>query len=475
MRFAILVKALVPLAVSCCLSLVTACGEDELGPAVMPVALCGMTPYELVPREQVGKLVSWEELPTFNIDPETINGLLPLYDLGKLAPVQNGCRTYSFRYTTQDRGQLVEATAILGIPDFVQQEGLEYPLVVFMHGTTGFSDPCAPSRGILGPFHAGIFAAEGFVTIAPDYIGMNGSGAPSTVTHGYLVAEQTAIGSWDAVRAGRELLALPELQERVKITDDLLIWGGSQGGHAALMTELYGPYYAPEFEPVAVLASLPPSSLRPLGALAFTDPGPTTISFAAFLTAQRAWYGMPEDLHSELTDVEPYNLATNAFNYVFPQDECSAGDVVPVEQLETLPLETFYQPEFIEKVMADKWEELPPWDCYLRVNTVATSPVKPRRHIPTFMVYSELDEMINTPLQEQDFDRLCDQGYQLDYLSCKNAGHADGGLWSLMEQIEWARARLAREPIPEDRLCRRRNADCCVITPDGRCDEAPAL
>jgi hypothetical protein len=450
---------LVTLALACA-------GADSDGE--LPVAQCGMAAYTLLPREEVGQVVSWEEMTEFDIDPRTIDGVLPLYDLQKMAPVPYGVRTFRFRYTTQDRGKKVEATAILGVPDDVPDPAPSFPVALFLHGTTGFSDPCSPSRGVIGPFEGAIFASNGFVAIAPDFIGMNGEGARSTTPHGYLVAEQTAIGSWDALRAGMALLD-GDLKDVVRVSGDLLIWGGSQGGHGALFTELYGPYYAPEFTPRAVLASLVPSTLRPLGALAFSQPGPTTISFAAFLTSQRAWYGSPKDLNGELTDAAPYFLASRAESYVYPQDACSVADVVPVEDLQTLPLTTFYQAGFIEKVKADRWEDLPPWDCFLRTNTVAESPVKPRRFLPTFMVYSEKDEMVNTPIQELDYDRLCGLGWQLDFLSCKNAGHADGGMWSLAEQMDWARARLRGEPIPANRLCQRRSAQCCAATPDGRC------
>ncbi len=110
-----------------------------------------------------------------------------------------------------------------------------WPAALALHGFAGASDPCAPSESsLIGPMQIALLAANGFVTIAPDFIGMNGRGGASTAPHAPLLGEQVAIGAWDAMRAGRSLLA-GELGLRLQgePRDDLVIWGASQGGHAA--------------------------------------------------------------------------------------------------------------------------------------------------------------------------------------------------------------------------------------------------
>ena len=48
---------------------------------------------------------------------------------------------------------------------------------------------------------------------------------------------------------------------------------------------------------------------------------------------------------------------------------------------------------------------------------------------------------------------LCDEGYDIDYLECAGAGHAEGAVLSLPYQLEWVADRLAGVPLDEDEVC----------------------
>ncbi len=80
------------------------------------------------------------------------------------------------------------------------------------------------------------------------------------------------------------------------------------------------------------------------------------------------------------------------------------------------------------------------------------------------MVYGEIDDMVVTPTQRPDFQKLCEAGYKLDYLECANASHARAALWSLPEQFQWIRDRLAGIPIPEEELCQIQEPVTCSAT-----------
>ncbi len=98
-------------------------------------------------------------------------------------------QTWRIRYTTQDRGRAVEATMLLSFP----LGAGEVPTFAWLHGTTGFTDACAPSAmGIEGGAFNLLFASLGYVVVAPDYLGMNGFGEPADALHPYLVPEATA-------------------------------------------------------------------------------------------------------------------------------------------------------------------------------------------------------------------------------------------------------------------------------------------
>ncbi len=431
----------------------------------MPRAACDMAPYDLVPRAEVGHVVDWEELSMFDLSAAAVDALLASSGYDALSPVPYGCRVFRYRYTTQDRGQVVEATAVLGVPANALLPPEPFPYALYLHGTTGYSDPCAPSAMIPdGPSQPALVAALGFVAVAPDYIGMNGMGEPSTTTHGYLVGEQVAIGSWDALRAGKELLEGPLGLLEAKGGNDVVLWGGSQGGHAALFTELYGPYYAPEFPVVAAVAAVPPSTIPPLVEIGLEAFGPPTIALAAAVTTMRAWYGAPDDLYSVFTNEDPYYLADNAEAYVFVEDECNPG-----EGLDADTVEAIYVQPFIDAVLEGRWDEVEPWTCYFQENSLATSSLAPLRFTPTLMAYAENDDLVVTEPQREDFVQLCKMGYQLEYRECQGAGHSEGALWSLPYQLQWLRDRLAGLEIPPEKLCQVTAPVCCSASPEEVC------
>ncbi len=436
---------------------------EEVPVPVPPVALCDMPEYTLLPSDQLGSLIDWEEDPFFNLTPGAVDGILSQAGYDALSPVPYGCRVFRFRYTTQDRGQAVEATAVLAIPANADLPDGPKPQAVFLHGTSGFSDPCAPSRHGDAQAQAALLGSLGFVTVLPDYIGMNGFGAASTTTHGYLIGEQVALGSWDALRAARTFL-IDELEDGVEPSLDTIIWGGSQGGHAAVFAELYAPYYAPEFSVRGVVAAVPPIDTLALVEYGLASFSPPTVSLAAVLTTMRAWYGAPTNLESVFSNSEPYFFADNAEEIIFIDgEECKVGEDIEGDQISDL-----YASEFVDAVGAGDWDAIDPFDCYLKESKLRLSSVPVLRYTPTLVVLSELDDLVITAPQRDEFDELCAIGYQLDYLECADAGHSEGAVWSLPEQLAWAQARLNGEPMGNS-VCQRSEPLCCSGSPADVC------
>jgi alpha-beta hydrolase superfamily lysophospholipase len=105
------------------------------------------------------------------------------------------------------------------------------PVLVYTHGTTvdkNFNMASVSTNAEAGLTMA-MYAAQGFIVIAPNYTGYSGSSLPY---HPYLNAEAQANDVIDAVRAARNaftgLSATP--------SDKLFITGYSQGGHVAMAT-----------------------------------------------------------------------------------------------------------------------------------------------------------------------------------------------------------------------------------------------
>ncbi len=452
------------------LALAAGCGSPQHSTPLwqtIPVARCGMKPYHLLDPATLGQVVHSDEIPELQLTADAVRSLIAQDTSypGASELIEYGTRVFRFRYTTQDRGQKVEATALLGVPYGPEVPTTPLPVTVFLHGTTGFSDPCAPSRDLGQSAGAALLASLGFVAVLPDYIGMNGEGAPSTVKHGYLVGEQVALGSWDAVRAGLELLK--QLELGTTASDQVVIWGGSQGGHAAMFTELYGPYYAPEFQVPGVVALVAPTVLKPLAQAAVSQWGPPTESFAAVMDTWHDWYGAPANLDDVLTDDAPYHFASTIEAQIYPEDTCDTAQAYsaigdhPDEQKPS----TVYLQSFIDKVQAG--DDLAPWSCYLDENSLRFSSVKPKRFTPTYMVYSQKDDLVITAPMRSEFTNLCSMGYKLHYLECEGAGHSEGASWSLPEQLQWVRDRLAGKPLTG--MCQVTAPVCCSMSPQSVC------
>src|SRR5216110_2069142 len=127
------------------------------------------------------------------------------------------------------------------------------PVIAWEHATTGLLQKCmpslvsAPTKGI--PWCSRIVMA-GWVVVATDY-----SFAEKGGPHPYLIGEGEARAALDSVRAARQMSELT-LDKR------MVVWGHSQGGHAALWTGIVGPRYAPDLEILGVAAIAPAANIK---------------------------------------------------------------------------------------------------------------------------------------------------------------------------------------------------------------------
>jgi alpha-beta hydrolase superfamily lysophospholipase len=125
------------------------------------------------------------------------------------------------------------------------------PIVAWAHGTVGQGDACAPSRSAnplqdTGQWLEGMLD-RGWVVAATDYTGLGTTG-PNL----YLVAEAEVRDVVNAVRAAQALTNAGE---------SYVVWGHSQGGHAALWSGHLAPELAPELRLLGVAAAAPAAEL----------------------------------------------------------------------------------------------------------------------------------------------------------------------------------------------------------------------
>lgn len=125
-----------------------------------------------------------------------------------------------------------------------------FPVLSWAHGTTGTADGCAPSmHDPRIPALAELLAA-GYVVAATDYEGL---GTPGL--HPYLLGGSEGRGVLDAARAAHSF-------DPVDAGEDVVVWGHSQGGHAALFAGELAPAYAPELDVRGVVAIAPAGDLE---------------------------------------------------------------------------------------------------------------------------------------------------------------------------------------------------------------------
>src|SRR5271165_60567 len=171
------------------------------------------------------------------------------------------------------------------------------PMVLYAHGTT--TDRAFNMMNLQNPetlYLAALFAAKGYIVVAPNYAGYDTSTLPY---HPFLIADQQSKDMIDSLTAART--ALPFASATLtKDNGQLFITGYSQGGYVAMAT-----HRAMQTAGMVVTASAPMSG--PYALAAFVDAvfygevnGDGPISSTLLLTAYQKSYA---NIYANATDV----------------------------------------------------------------------------------------------------------------------------------------------------------------------------
>lgn len=127
------------------------------------------------------------------------------------------------------------------------------PVVAWAHGTVGGGVQCAPSRTDAPTQNLQGWLPQmlslGWIVTATDYVGLGTPGVEA-----YLVGQDEALDVVNSVRAAR---SLPDAQAGER----WVVWGHSQGGHAAIWTGELARSLAPELQLLGVAAAAPAAQL----------------------------------------------------------------------------------------------------------------------------------------------------------------------------------------------------------------------
>ena len=408
-------------------------GTPETNALAMAAERCGQPAHTWIDDARIGEVTGFGERQ--DITKALLQAVLDMEGEELPEPLQYDTRIEQFSYMTQDRGELIEATALLGTPKGTDEAR---GVVLVLHGTTGFTDECAPSRSLEGAALVALFTSLGYIAIAPDYIGMKGFGDRSPEIHPYLSGQATAIASIDAVRAIRNVPAVR--RNNLCPSTDMLVFGGSQGGHAALWVDRLQPYYARELNLLGTVATVPPMDLLAQMTRALQQEVNATANSIAFFGSAASWYGATDRL-DEIFNA-PYDTRVPEVLY----GGCDFGELTEGD----LSLETVFTAEILEQAQNETLGDQDPWGCIATENSLTdTSIERIQEDDPSYgilLVFGEEDNLVHTPIERAAYPSMCEsQGMPTQYIECAGAGHGPATFYALPEILEFMNQRLAGE------------------------------
>ena len=170
---------------------------------------------------------------------------------------------YHLTYRTVDpKGNITPASGALMVPSGSDAACTgPRPLVVYAHGTSTDRQfdisQLTASNNSEGVLLAAVFAAEGYLVVAPNYLGYDSS---TLGYHPYLIADQQSKEMIDALTAARSVLPTADAPSSSD-GGKLFVTGYSEGGYVAMATQR-----AMESAGMTVTAAAPMSGPYALGA-----------------------------------------------------------------------------------------------------------------------------------------------------------------------------------------------------------------
>jgi poly(3-hydroxybutyrate) depolymerase len=320
-----------------------------VGMALVALAACqngnGGNPMSVGPATpQRGSLIQSpvQKVGSYSVD--DLLAMLGVSELGKTllqltySPLCT-ISVYHMEYETVDpAGNLTPASGALMVPSGTGTCQGGRPIVLYAHGTVTDRDyniaELGASDNDQGLLLAAVFAAEGYIVVAPNYVGYDTS---TLGFHPYLDADQQSADMIDALTAARSALpasAAPSTTDGGK----LFITGYSQGGFVAMATQR-----AMQAAGMTVTAAAPLSG--PYALSAFADAvveGEVSVSspenFVMLVTSYQDVYG---NIYTATTDMfnAPYaaGIATLLPSTTPLGDLESAGKIPTSELFSSTP------------------------------------------------------------------------------------------------------------------------------------------
>lgn len=315
-----------------------------------------------------------------------------------------------------------------------------YPIIAWAHGTSGFAAPCGPSLftssgGDTGPYllpSLDRYLKAGYVVAAADYQGL---GVTDGV-HPYLLGSSEGRAVLDATRAASHLSGLDT-------GSDVIIYGHSQGGHAALFAAEMAPTYAPDLHVIGVVAAAPATGLSTLLSIVGTPTGAEFMPFSIPLAYSWAltYHDLP--LSSVLT---PAGLK---FASTYVTRGCGG-------QLNAAISAQDIQPQQVFSASAET-------DPTVLAHARANDPGSVLTQVPMLVVQGTADGTVPPALTDSYITtRACPIGDTVEYLHVTRATHGTVVFEAAPAIVAWMNNRVAGKLAPT--TCKQ-PGDAATLTP----------
>lgn len=330
--------------------------------------------------------------------------------------VPEGATGWRILYTTTAAdGSPATSSGIVLAPD---RGDASRAVIAWAHGTTGWASHCAPTL-LEHPFEAGAMPAleqvvdRGWALVATDYTGL---GTPGP--HPYLIGPGEGHSVLDGIRAAQQLTD-------ADLAEETVVWGHSQGGHAALWTGQLAADYAPELDLLGI-AALAPAADVPGLATGLPD-APLGELFASYVISAYASHYPEITLEGQV--IPPARTLVREMS-----GRCLAEPSILASLVSALSLARD------QSVYA-----APPDQGALGERLAQNVPTGPFTG-PVLVAQGESDTLIRATTQQQYVARLCEDGNAVDYRTYAERDHlniveADSEM--IPDLLRWTEDRFA--------------------------------
>lgn len=139
--------------------------------------------------------------------------------------IRYGVSVYKVIYNTTYQGREIKASGLICVP---QNRTTPAPILSAQHGTIFRKSEAPTNFTDLSGFE--LFAAAGYVTLIPDYIGF---GESKDIFHPYYDQKHSALAVVDMIKAAKAFAG----EQQVPVSEQLFLVGYSEGGYVTLAAQ----------------------------------------------------------------------------------------------------------------------------------------------------------------------------------------------------------------------------------------------